>query len=302
MCVSLSLPLSNLSFYLILKATSWECSTGPSACWSTASNLCMCLTASPHSSSPARWVLRRSDRFCLVAVCPMYVNLFESAFWWFIIFVWIAPIQLEKRGERRAEAEKLLAKAQEAGKQHCLSHYLPQDDEFEWWVKAIDKQTLLSFELFGIWQTGTNFIFSWLIILPGEQENIDKFSKRLVKVTKQHNDECKKLLTLMGVPYIEVSLTLLYPSPLLCLWMHTEDTSRPFSMCVDVKKHLGLYLSQSQWENDSHKCVRHSVELCYIATWSWRNLHGLHYLSLTKIFQWQFKDIIFSWIVSDKCD
>ncbi|CAG14230.1 unnamed protein product, partial [Tetraodon nigroviridis] len=37
----------------------------------------------------------------------------------------------------------------------------------------------------------------------GEQENIEKFTKRLVKVTKQHNDECKKLLTLMGVPYIE---------------------------------------------------------------------------------------------------
>lgn len=47
---------------------------------------------------------------------------------------------------------------------------------------------------------------------PGEQENIDKFSKRLVKVTKQHNDECKQLLTLMGVPYIEVrsALMLLY--------------------------------------------------------------------------------------------
>ncbi|MFT7816039.1 flap endonuclease 1 [Arapaima gigas] len=60
--------------------------------------------------------------------------------------------ELTKRGERRAEAEKLLAQAQETGR---------------------------------------------------EQENIDKFSKRLVKVTKQHNDECKKLLTLMGVPYIE---------------------------------------------------------------------------------------------------
>ncbi|XP_028826189.1 flap endonuclease 1 isoform X2 [Denticeps clupeoides] len=59
--------------------------------------------------------------------------------------------ELEKRGERRAEAEKLLAQAQEAG----------------------------------------------------EQENIDKFSKRLVKVTKQHNEECKKLLSLMGVPYID---------------------------------------------------------------------------------------------------
>uniref|UniRef100_A0A8C7N5D2 XPG N-terminal domain-containing protein n=1 Tax=Oncorhynchus kisutch TaxID=8019 RepID=A0A8C7N5D2_ONCKI len=40
----------------------------------------------------------------------------------------------------------------------------------------------------------------------GEQENIDKFTKRLVKVTRQHNDECKKLLTLMGVPYIKVCL------------------------------------------------------------------------------------------------
>ncbi|KTF72375.1 hypothetical protein cypCar_00034029 [Cyprinus carpio] len=47
---------------------------------------------------------------------------------------------------------------------------------------------------------------TWILILrflPGEQENIDKFSKRLVKVTKQHNEECKRLLTLMGVPYIE---------------------------------------------------------------------------------------------------
>lgn len=44
----------------------------------------------------------------------------------------------------------------------------------------------------------------YFVFIPGEQENIEKFTKRLVKVTKQHNDECKKLLTLMGVPYIEV--------------------------------------------------------------------------------------------------
>jgi len=36
-----------------------------------------------------------------------------------------------------------------------------------------------------------------------EQANVEKFQKRLVKVTKQHNDECKTLLKLMGVPYIE---------------------------------------------------------------------------------------------------
>jgi flap endonuclease-1 len=39
----------------------------------------------------------------------------------------------------------------------------------------------------------------------GDSENIEKFSRRLVKVTKEHGDECRKLLKLMGVPYVEVS-------------------------------------------------------------------------------------------------
>lgn len=37
----------------------------------------------------------------------------------------------------------------------------------------------------------------------GDAENLDKFSRRTVKVTRQHNDDCKKLLKLMGVPYVE---------------------------------------------------------------------------------------------------
>uniref|UniRef100_A0A0B6ZKH0 Flap endonuclease 1 n=1 Tax=Arion vulgaris TaxID=1028688 RepID=A0A0B6ZKH0_9EUPU len=37
----------------------------------------------------------------------------------------------------------------------------------------------------------------------GDNENVEKFSRRLVKVTKEHNDDCKKLLRLMGVPYVE---------------------------------------------------------------------------------------------------
>ncbi|XP_072126147.1 flap endonuclease 1 [Mobula birostris] len=59
--------------------------------------------------------------------------------------------ELSKRSERRAEAEKQLANAQETG----------------------------------------------------DTENIERFNKRLVKVTQQHNDECKRLLRLMGIPYIE---------------------------------------------------------------------------------------------------
>ncbi|KAL5767030.1 hypothetical protein ACOSQ2_013813 [Xanthoceras sorbifolium] len=37
----------------------------------------------------------------------------------------------------------------------------------------------------------------------GNKEDIEKFSKRTVKVTKQHNEDCKRLLRLMGVPVVE---------------------------------------------------------------------------------------------------
>jgi len=47
-------------------------------------------------------------------------------------------------------------------------------------------------------------------ILSEEPENVEKFQKRLVKVTSEHNDECKKLLQLMGVPFIEVASDTVY--------------------------------------------------------------------------------------------
>uniref|UniRef100_A0A1D1Y2X9 Flap endonuclease 1 n=1 Tax=Anthurium amnicola TaxID=1678845 RepID=A0A1D1Y2X9_9ARAE len=37
----------------------------------------------------------------------------------------------------------------------------------------------------------------------GDKEGIEKYSKRTVKVTKQHNEDCKRLLRLMGVPVVE---------------------------------------------------------------------------------------------------
>ncbi|KAB2063033.1 hypothetical protein ERO13_A10G176900v2 [Gossypium hirsutum] len=37
----------------------------------------------------------------------------------------------------------------------------------------------------------------------GNKEDIEKFSKRTVKVTRQHNEDCKRLLRLMGVPVID---------------------------------------------------------------------------------------------------
>ena len=36
----------------------------------------------------------------------------------------------------------------------------------------------------------------------GNIEDINRYSKRTVKVTPEHNEECKKLLKLMGIPYV----------------------------------------------------------------------------------------------------
>jgi flap endonuclease-1 len=37
----------------------------------------------------------------------------------------------------------------------------------------------------------------------GDEEAFDKFARRTVKVTREHNDDCKRLLRLMGVPYVD---------------------------------------------------------------------------------------------------
>lgn len=37
----------------------------------------------------------------------------------------------------------------------------------------------------------------------GNEEEIAKFNKRVIRVTQKHNDDCKKLLKLMGLPVIE---------------------------------------------------------------------------------------------------
>ncbi|KKY27338.1 putative dna-repair protein rad2 [Phaeomoniella chlamydospora] len=36
----------------------------------------------------------------------------------------------------------------------------------------------------------------------GTAEEVERFSRRTVRVTREHNDECKRLLKLMGIPYI----------------------------------------------------------------------------------------------------
>ena len=38
----------------------------------------------------------------------------------------------------------------------------------------------------------------------GKTEDVDRYSKRTVHMTKAHQEDCKKLLRLMGVPVVEV--------------------------------------------------------------------------------------------------
>jgi len=37
----------------------------------------------------------------------------------------------------------------------------------------------------------------------GDGEAFDKFARRTVKGTGEHNDDCKRLLRLMGIPYVD---------------------------------------------------------------------------------------------------
>lgn len=52
----------------------------------------------------------------------------------------------------------------------------------------------------------TKDFYNRYFFIKGNVEAIDKFNRRLVKVTKTHVDEVKELLQLMGIPYIEVSI------------------------------------------------------------------------------------------------
>jgi len=93
--------------------------------------------------------------------------------------------ELEKRADRRQEAQKSLEKAEEAGiVAYCY---------------------------------GLNYIYLILsYCFVGDATGIDKFSKRLVKVTSIHTTECKELLKLMGVPFVEVCLTFIYLINMSC--------------------------------------------------------------------------------------
>jgi len=79
-------------------------------------------------------------------------------------------LQLAKRFERREEAKADGEEAKETGRLPHSCH-----------------------------SPGTQFICS-----TGTTEDVERFSRRTVKVTREHNEECRRLLKLMGIPVIVV--------------------------------------------------------------------------------------------------
>ncbi|KAG5456861.1 MAG: PIN domain-like protein, partial [Olpidium bornovanus] len=87
--------------------------------------------------------------------------------------------QLAKRLAKRDEATAELEKATETGKCVLTEPTSP-------------RRLSLPFRILPAWRD------------TGNVADMDKFGRRTVKVTKEHNDECKRLLRYLGIPYVEV--------------------------------------------------------------------------------------------------
>ncbi|KAI9266384.1 PIN domain-like protein [Helicostylum pulchrum] len=113
----------------------------------------------------------------------------------------------------------------------------------------------------------------------GTVEDVTRFSKRTVKVTKEHNDDCKKLLKTMGIPFVEAPCeaeaqcaelaksgnvyaaasedmdTLTFASPVLLRHMTFSEARKLPIDEINLQKALeGLELDMK------HKCIEEAVK------------------------------------------
>ncbi len=95
-------------------------------------------------------------------------------------------LDCHSRFEKRGDATEALEEAKEASAQHpglgCSSRGLLNDAFIKLQASVCAPQT-------------------------GAEADVEKYSKRTVRVTAQHNEECRRLLQLMGVPVIEVCMS-----------------------------------------------------------------------------------------------
>jgi hypothetical protein len=73
---------------------------------------------------------------------------------------------------------------------------------------------------------------------------VDRFSRRTVKVTREHNEECRRLLKLMGIPVVIVRFKTLSLSPrVLIYWQGALGSRGP--MCRTRARRKGTRILTS---------------------------------------------------------
>jgi 5'-3' exonuclease len=133
--------------------------------------------------------------------------------------------ELAKRFERRADANTDLEAAKEVGSAlgalgaagaGGVGRWL-RDGAHHGWMSGVECAGLVAVLanltsnawLNAGWQVQVSFHyhrhqqFVPSSLQAGNAEDVEKYSKRTVRVTREHNEECKRLLRLMGVPVLD---------------------------------------------------------------------------------------------------
>lgn len=144
-----------------------ECSTAPFACWTTVSSPSLCSMASRRNSRRESW---RSER------------------------------RRETKPRRERRRLRKLVRQQPSEARCCaliIAIFLR--------LLLLRILTPVFLALVALPAMCSLTVRSFSLVLPcaENQEDINKYKKQLVKVTKEHNEETRHLLRLMGVPIVE---------------------------------------------------------------------------------------------------
>lgn len=78
----------------------------------------------------------------------------------------------------------------------------------------------------------------------GTAEDLDKFSRRTVKVTREHNEECRRLLKLMGIPVVIVRVSSY--TYLEFLFTYIQAPSEAEAQCAELARGGKVYAAGSE--------------------------------------------------------